>query len=126
MTTLTKEQAAAKAGAELLDRIAKREPELVAPGWFDEIHLDSLDVAHAGVCVLGQLLPEHSFHGACYALGLAGSAEFASHGFRMDLSADVDDVPDEVYPALTRAWKDEILSRRTAAVAVNPKGDTAT
>lgn len=97
METLT--HAAAK-GADLLDEDR--------PGWATMIDLDTLDVSDLANCPLGQVYGQ--FTSSLYRLGIDPS--LASE-FGFDLSGRSSrEEEDEQFTHLTRAWTEEILSRR--------------
>lgn len=118
MTTsvLTTEEAAAKAGAELLDMTAVEMPHLVAADWYHHIDITApgafrMDETH--LCVLGHLMPERDFMEACEALRLVEREQFVAAGFAIAAGGS--------YAALTAAWVNEILDRRAVVWSVSPE-----
>lgn len=90
-------------GAALLDE--------VNPGWHGRINLETLDVKYDTRCVLTQLYGNYGEGLGRLDLDLAVSR--ASYGFTILADdATLDERENVLWPALTRAWQDEVLRRR--------------
>lgn len=100
-TTYRQANAAVAKGAALLDQ--RR------PGWEHDINLGRLDISFGSTCILGQLYGTFENGLAKVFVGFSLTAEPAfEHGFiGWTLTQDA---------ILTRAWRREILRRRTSAL----------
>lgn len=98
-TTYRQANAAVAKGAALLDQ--RR------PGWEHDINLGRLDISFGSTCILGQLYGTYENGLAKVFVGDSLAAEPAfEHGF----------FGWTLTPILTRAWRREILRRRTSAL----------
>lgn len=87
----------------------------VAPGWFEEIDLWSLDLADGGACVLGQLHGSFSIglgRAGIFSLSSAPRASFSPVDLGFHCVQGVSEVLQEQdHVRLTRAWNDEVRRR---------------
>lgn len=100
------------------------------PGWADKVDLNILELADCQKCVLGQLGGEF-FQSAAKLFGQPDDGspvlDVLIDGYGFDSPDRLsDDVAGTYYRYLDAAWTDEILSRRSDALAVNDKHNTVT
>lgn len=88
--------------------------DIERPGWENEIHIDSLNLASPFRCVLGQLYADpHYFFGGYdkfVTIKNVGHSWLAAHGFLLRDTGNRWDT----WEAVTEAWTNEILKRRAA------------
>lgn len=94
-------QSCAAAGAKYMDE--------TVPKWFKSIDLERLNLQDIESCILGQI--HGNYHDALDELFDGVEEESGRLGFTIPDNEE-DAVYKNGYPALTQAWKDQILARR--------------